>query len=261
MVWDILEATTFVDNVPLRALYINNFVEAIYQLAPNYWEQAGDLAIGGVGDYGVGGREYQRLAVPTSSDLYLVNDKDVTNLPVWRTINDIFLLPDDRDQESVGSTFVTSTVLIRRPQRTRTLTYNRTEVDSWERVGSESSSYIDPLIVVENFPDSDAMRLVYDSDNKIVRLFCVGDCRVTMLVSYSNASSLTDNVVDFFPSNSDIGLSDNVNEQERSFEISSTGASSSSNFGFELIDVDSFFRDDFYNDYALFLYVVLFYRY
>ena len=262
MVWDVLETTTFVDNIPLRALYINNFVEAIYQLAPNYWEEAGDLAIGGVGEYGVGGREYQRLATPKSSSLYLSNNKSISNTPVWSSIENIFLVPDDLDQESIGSTFITSTVLVRRPQRMRSLIYSRTSIDSWEQIGSERSEYVDPLILVENFPDSDIMRLVYDSNNSSIRLFCERNCRVTMLVSYLNNSFSTLNIADIFPQNSSvIGLIDNLDEQERSFEVLATGVPSSSNFGFELVNIESFFSNDFYGDYPLALYIVIFYRF
>ena len=255
MVWDALENTNFMNQSALRAVHVNSVIESIYQLAPIYWGNAGDIAIG------AGDRAYRTLAAPIGENLYLVNDRGVTDLPVWKSLNDILLLEDDLDSNLLGSTFVQSSVIIKRPYRIIDTDYRKT-ADSWVQIGTEDDEYEFPVVVVNNSPaGNNVMQLRYDENDERVRLFCTSTSRFTMLAAQQDSTNNAFSLRDFFPRNSDvIGLNSQSNAQVRTFEVQGTGLLEDS-VGFDFIDSSSFVRNDFFGDALQYLFIMLFYRY
>lgn len=264
MVWDVvadLASSGFVDQTPLRVGDINALVEATYLMAPNYWEQIGDLAIGGdFGGYDNDLPTFRRFPAPTQSGLFLTHGGG-TNL-VWGGAADLFLVDGDEVSDSVGASFITSSILIRRPHQVLSEQYRRTGTAAWELQGSSRVTHTAPLVSINTFPDSsNTMSLRYDGIQRIVRLFCDSDISVGMMVHQSSGVHGSMPLNELFPRHIDIGLTSNVNTQYRTFDIASTGVFSATNAGFELLDLTSLYRDDFFGDYSWYLYVTLFYRY
>ena len=227
-------------------------VEATYRLAPNYWEQEGDIAIGDSEG------NLKRLAAPTEEGLFLVRGNVE---PVWSSVTDLLLLDSDIATESVGSSFVTGSVLVRRPHHELTSVYTRTGSTTWAKEREDLLRHSSPLVSVSTVPLSTTMQLYYDSNRSIVRLFCTSDIHVTMLVRQFFGVFAGVDVSELFPRNVDIGLTSGANTQIRSFDIESTGVFSVTNSGFELLDLTPLYRDDFFGDFSWYLYVTLFYRY
>ena len=255
MVWDALENTNFMNQSALRAVHVNSVIESIYQLAPNYWLEAGDIAIGD------GDRLYRTLPAPDESNLYLVNDIGISNLPVWRSLDDILLLSGDLDSNLTGSTFVQSSVLIKRPYRVIDRDYRRTS-DDWVQIGNVDEEFEFPVVRINSSPvNNNVMELRYNEREEHIYLFCSGISRVTMLAAQQDSVNNPFSLRDFFPRNGDvIGLNAQSNSQSRTFEIEATGLSADS-IGFDLIDASSFVRNDFFGDSLQYLFVMLFFRY
>lgn len=253
MVWDAVEAADFADNSALRAVHMNTLVESIYRLAPNFLQEAGDMAVG----RSVG--EFQRLAAPSEAGLYLVNDRGVSNLPVWRSLNDVLLRDTDLTADLLGRHFVVSTVLISRPFRRLRQSYRRTGTATWVQEGRDSESYRQPLISLSTSPvNNDVMLVSYDDINDRIRLYCNTTSEVTMLIGQNSDSVYS--LQRFFPRYTDIGLVETGTTQLQTFEVAGTGLSTTGP-GFELIDLSLFQREDYYGDLPAYLYTVIFYRY
>ena len=253
MVWDAVEATDFSDNSALRAIHMNTLVESMYRLAPNYLRGVGDMVVGR------GEGEFQRLEAPTQGGLYLVNDKGVTNLPVWRSLDDVLLKDEDLSADLFGRHFVVSTVLVSRPFRRLRQNYRRTGTATWVKEGRDSENYQSPLVSVHTTPPgNDIMRVSHDTINDVIRLYCNTTSEVTMLVG-QNSDSVS-SLQASFPRYSDIGLVETGNTQLQTFEVAGTGLSTAAP-GFELIDVSFFHREDYYGDLPAYVYAVIFYRY
>lgn len=94
MVWDVLENVSFLDDAPLRAGSVNRIADVVNRLAPVYWNQRGDLAVGAA-DGGL-----QRLAAPSSAGLYLTNDVDNSGGIVWKESPEYFETADLTAQSS-----------------------------------------------------------------------------------------------------------------------------------------------------------------
>ena len=253
MVWDAVEATDFSDNSALRAVHMNTLVESIYRLAPNFLQAAGDLAIGSAAG------EFQRLAAPSEGGLYLVNDRGVSGLPVWRSLNDVLLRNSDLSADLFGRHFVVSTVLVSRPFRQLRQRYRRTGTATWIQEGSDSESHENPLVTVSTTPvNNDVMLVTYDDINDRVRLYCNTTSEVTIIVGQNSDSVFS--LQRFFPRYRDIGLVETGNTQLQTFEVVGTGLLTAAP-GFELIDTSLFHRDDYYGDLPVYLYAAVFYRY
>ncbi len=267
MVWDTLQSASFMNQSALRAINMNSIIETIYQLAPNYWQEAGDIAIG------EGDGELRRLAVPSASDLYLVNDIGVTDLPVWRGLDDVLLLNSDSlgpflgDDSAddvlssagalIGESFAVSSLFVRRPHRDRRIEYRRSATDSWIELDVDEE-YEDPMIVIDN-SNLDIIRLGLEGSDTIT-LRCNSTVEITMLVAQSDFSTNVLALNSYFSNNDILGLNASSNVQVVNFEIAATGFDFSLP-GFNLVDLTSFYREEFYGDSFRYLFVTLFYRF
>ena len=126
MVWDAVDSLSFSNQNALRAVDVNYLIEATYYLAPNYWENAGDLAVG------VGDRELGRLAHPGRTGLYLLNDQNSGGNPTrfrWGSTSQIFLQRSDFSNHLRGSNVAMSCVYIHIPIVERLRVFGRSGAD------------------------------------------------------------------------------------------------------------------------------------
>ena len=259
MVWDALARTSFADGSVLRSLAINNLIEATYYLAPNYWTVAGDLAVGDVGR-NFSERGLQTLSAPTSNDLLLVHNGP-DRLPSWRGVNDVLLTTDDYSTEFIGDTFQVSTILIARPHRRYRARYRRTST-GWEAVSGLTGSNIDyrsPLVQINNRGSQlSKLQVVHDTGNRRIRVFCIQDIRLTMVVNFLSDEITNYDLNDVFLGSGVFNFGSGT-DHLIDFDISSTGPASPTNPGFELLDTNSFYRDSFSGDIRHAIFVSLFY--
>ena len=252
MVWNVLEELDFIDQRALRALHVNTLIESTYELAPNYWEGAGDIAIGD------SDRRYRRLAGPVDNDMYLVNRG---SLPEWRMLDDTLLLTSDFQTTYVGSTFVSGYVLIKRSHIQRSASYDRTTEIDWE-IEEDGISVVNgfsPLVSVGALPiNNSVMHLNHNLESNIIELRCARNSHFTIIGLYNHISGLG-SLSEFFPSNNSIGFNNSLDAQIRSFDVLGRGLTNE--VAFDLVDVSLFGNDIALGDYASYLYVYLFYRY
>ena len=249
MVWDVLEDLIFEDNRALRAVHVNTLIEATYELSPVYWTVAGDIAVG------ASNRRLMTLAAPTMDDLFLVNDKDITNSVVWKSLDDVLLKSDDLEETYTGNSFIFSTVFVRRGHQRYSADFRRVGTNNeWAAVGDVDVLSESPLSVIYNSSPGGEISVTRSGD--IIRLSCLRNCTLTVVLTYADLSPSGLRVEELVPEYVTFGLRRNVGFQEATFSVVSTVGTP----GVVLLDLESW---DVGNNgaYPGYLQMLVLYRY
>ena len=249
MVWDVLEDLIFEDNRALRAVNVNTLIEATYELAPVYWTGSGDIAIG------ADDRRFMTLAAPDQDNLFLVNDRDLTNSVAWKSLDDVLLKSSDLESTYVGDSFVFSSVFVRRGHQRYSADFRRVGTNNeWSVVGEVDVLSESPLSAIHNSSVGGEISVARSGD--IIRLSCLRNCTLTIVLAYADLSPGGLRVEELVPEYTTFGLRRNVGFQEVTFSVVSTVGTP----GVVLLDLESW---DVGNNgaYPGYLQMLVLYRY
>ena len=163
MVWNALQSLSFSNQNALRAVDINYLIEATYYLAPNYWEEVGDLAVG-LEDKTLG-----RLEHAAESDLCLINDVNGPSLVGlrWGDLSNYVVQYNDVLDNRLGSNTGYSIVVASTPILEYYRSFERTATDYQELAGRTTGDVA--LDVRISNGNSSVFRLYWDEDTSSVK--------------------------------------------------------------------------------------------